>query len=99
MKQLLTILFLSIHSLAVSQSNSLIDAAFAWDKDIVYFTRNNTVVKFDNTNNKVLKTSTIAEAFPGVFFTKTDAALDYVIINIPVSIKKITGQIMDILKR
>lgn len=76
MKQLFLGFFLSLSSLLFAQKE-LIDAAVAWDDINWYFVKENTVVKFDKLNNKVLKTNTIAEAFPGIGFNKIDAILDY----------------------
>ncbi|MCP4441873.1 MAG: hypothetical protein GY810_23445 [Aureispira sp.] len=70
-----TICLLGISSYGFSQV--LIDAAFAWNQEVSYFFRGDKVVKFQNNENKVLKTGTIQTFFPGMPFSKIDAALDY----------------------
>lgn len=62
-------------SLGFAQTS--IDAAFTKDANIVYFIKGDKVVEFDNTNNKVIKTTTLKQAFPGIPFASVDAALDY----------------------
>jgi len=62
-------------SMTMAQSN--IDAAFSWDASTTYFTKGNTVVKYNSSSNAVIATTTLQQAFPGISFNQIDAALDY----------------------
>lgn len=76
MKSPLLMLLFCLALFAQAQ-HRLIDAALAWNKDVIYFTKGNLVVAYDNTNDRIIRQMTLAEAFPGITFTHIDAILDY----------------------
>jgi len=57
-------------------AQSLIDAAFSWDETSVCFIKDDQVVHYNDQQNIILKTQRIAEAFPGISWTKIDAAVN-----------------------
>lgn len=76
MKSLLLALLLGAYLFLPAQSR-LMDAALAWDKDIVLFFSDNRVIAYDNASNRITSQKTLAQAFPGLTFTRIDAVLDY----------------------
>jgi thioredoxin 1 len=75
MKIILHLCLLLVTSITMAQSS--IDAAFSLDASTVYFIKDNTAVKYNSSNNAVIMTTTLQQAFPGISFKHIDAALDY----------------------
>ena len=66
-------LFFFVNSNA--QSAPLIDAAFATNDSTLFFFRGDKVVKYNKIRSKILSVNRICEAFPGVTFSRVEAAL------------------------
>ena len=79
MRSLLLFFIFAFAGLLINAQNTpLIDAAFALNDNIVYFIKGDKVVTFDLNKNKVLNTALLSSgAFPGVSFSKIDAAVNY----------------------
>jgi thiol-disulfide isomerase/thioredoxin len=75
MKLILHIFLLLASSITLAQSS--IDAAFSWNTNTIYFIKGNTVVKYNSSNNAIIATTGLEQAFPGISFSQIDAALDY----------------------
>jgi len=62
---------------SVSVFSQSIDAALYAGFDIVYFFKDNTVVKYNVRSSAIVNVATISETFSGVGFTSVDAAFNY----------------------
>lgn len=77
MKKIAILLMAIISFLASSAQETLIDAAFMLNNQFGYFIKDDKVVKYDFKADKAVETTYLSQnAFPGVTFSKIDAAFN-----------------------